>query len=288
MIDRKVLGGVVSLLIIASAGVTAFIFLGNFTAISTNNKIGVAVTIPVQSEIVKMVGGDRVEVTVLVPPGADPHSYEPTPSQLTELSEAQLYYFVGSGLEFELAWWDQILSVNPSIILVNASEGVDVIGDDPHIWGSPINVMIMAENFYEALAKIDPDNKNQYKINRDGYLDALGFLDAHIRSSFENFTNRHFLVFHPAFGYLAKDYNLTQISIEEEGKAVTPQMIQWAVDNATLYNLSKVFVSPQSDSSYAQTIAEQIGGQLVSVDPLAENYFIGMLRMVSELVGEFE
>ncbi|MEM2907566.1 MAG: zinc ABC transporter substrate-binding protein, partial [Candidatus Odinarchaeota archaeon] len=232
MLDKKTLGGVITLLIITTAGVSSFLILSNPQINPAGSKISIAVTIPVQAEIAEMIGGGHVKVTVLVPSGADPHSYEPTPSQLTELSAAQIYFFIGSGLEFELTWWDQITSINPNILLVNASEGVTIEDKDPHIWTSPRNVKIMAENLHKALLQLDPSNQVDYDSNLAAYLRALDFLDNYVMESLGNYTNRVFLIFHPAFNYFAKAYNLTQISIEEEGKPVTPQSLQWAVENA--------------------------------------------------------
>ncbi len=288
MLDKKILAGLFTIILVTSTGLGAFIFLLNPQAPSSSSKILVAVTIPVQSEIVNMIGGEHVQVTVLVPSGADPHSYEPTPSQLAELSKAKIYFFIGSGLEFELTWWNQILSVNPDIILVNGSEGVTVINRDPHIWTSPLNVKIMAENFYNAIIRVDPAHRIDYESNLAAYLRALSFLDEYIVKTLSNYTNRVFLIFHPAFTYFAEAYNLTQISIEEEGKPVTPQTLQWAVDNATLYNLTIVFASPQFDTSYAETVAEQINGRVVLIDPLSEYYTLTLIKFVGYLIEEFE
>lgn len=285
MIDKKTLAGLTIIIIVTGLG--AFIFLLNPQINSSSSKINVMVTIPVQSEIVHMVGGEHVQVTVLVPPGADPHSYEPTPSQLIALSQAEIYFFIGSGLEFELTWWSQILSVNPSIILVNGSEGVNIINGDPHIWTSPLNMKIMAENFYKAITILDPTHKKDYDSNLASYLNALDFLDEYIRENLDNYTNRVFLIFHPVFSYFAEEYNLTQIAIEEEGNPVTPQTLQWAVDNATLYNLTIVFASPQLDTSYAETVAEQINGRVVLIDALNEYYMLTLIRFTGYLIEEF-
>jgi zinc transport system substrate-binding protein len=116
----------------------------------------------------------------------------------------------------------------------------------------------------------------------------LDFLHAYINSSLGEYPNRVFLTFHPAFSYFAEDYNLTQVSIEEEGKPVTPQTLQWAVSNATIYNLTIVFASPQFDISYAKTVAEQINGRVVLIDNLSSDYIFTMLKFVSYLIEEFE
>ena len=88
----------------------------------SNDKIGVVVTVGPQEEFVKQVGGDRVNVTVMVPQGADPHTYEPLPNQMKQVQDAKIYYIVGSGIEFELAWMDKLKGINPEMKVVNTSE----------------------------------------------------------------------------------------------------------------------------------------------------------------------
>ena len=159
---------------------------------SAGEKPVVVVTILPQVEFVKEVGGDRVVVTVMVPPGANAHIYEPTPSQMTTLAEASMYAKVGSGIEFELTWMEKLRAANEEMLVVDCSTGVPLQevtdeGDsseiDPHIWMSPGNVAIMVQNIYDGLVTIDAANKPYYARNRDTYIEELTRLDQEIRDS---------------------------------------------------------------------------------------------------------
>lgn len=251
---------------------------------SSNGKIGVVVTVGPQEEFVKRVGGDRVNVTVMVPPGADPHTYEPLPSQMKQVQDAQIYFQVGSGIEFELTWMDKLTSMNSQMKVVNSSAGIQLIpntaeaeeGSDPHVWVSPRNAKIMVENIYQALVQEDPQNKDYYTKNRDEYLKELDDLDKNITQTMSGKNNTKIMVYHPAWAYFCKDYNLQQVAIEQAGKEPTPQNIAFLVDTARNESIKVIFVSPEFSTSNAQVIANEIGGKVVVVDPLSRDYLENM------------
>lgn len=270
----------------------------------TGDKIGVVVTLLPQAEFVEKVGGDKVDVTVMVPPGAEPHFYAPTPSQMVALSRAAMYAKVGSGVEFELDWMDNLVAQNEDILVVDCSEGVSLInmtsehehdedvheeeadeqnGMDPHIWMSPMNAEIMVKNICDGLIKVDPDNKTYYEVNRDAYLQELTELDRNIRESLSGLTNRRFMVYHPSYGYFAAEYGLTMIAVEDEGKEPTSAGIKNLIDQAEEYNIKVIFVSPQFSQQSAEVIASEIGGEVISVDPLARDYITNMRTLLDEL-----
>jgi zinc transport system substrate-binding protein len=272
-------------------------------------KIGVVVTILPQSEFVKGVGGDRVEVTVMVPPGASPHTYAPTPGQLVAVKQAGMYAKVGSGGEFERVHMDRIEEAGRDMLVVDCSKGVELIeivahhhegeesehegehhhgGMDPHIWTSPLNAKTMVKNICDGLVEVDPENEDYYTQNRDEYLVKLDKLDADIRDGFSGVENRHFMVFHPAWGYFARDYGLTQISVEEEGKQPTAAGIAALVEQARTDDIRIVFVSPQFDAQSAKAIAEAIGGKVVPIDPLARDYIDNMGIILEKLTLAME
>ena len=248
-------------------------------------KIGVAVSILPQAEFVERIGGDKVKVTVMVPPGASSHTYEPTPSQLKEVSKAKMYAKVGSGIEFELAWMDKIASVNKKMLIVDCSKGIKLIDNDPHIWLSPRNAKIMVENIYQGLIKIDPANQEYYARNKEKYLQELDKLDNEITQALSGKKNRKIMVYHPAWAYFCRDYDLEQIPIEKEGKEPTPQGIASLIKQARENNITVVFASPQFNTKTAETIAKEINGKVVLIDPLAENYLENM-RKVAEAFAE--
>jgi zinc transport system substrate-binding protein len=245
----------------------------------------VVVTIPPQQEFVERVGGDRVQVVLLVPPGADPHTYEPTPGQLAEVADADMYAAVGSGVEFELAWLDRIASLNPGMAIIDCSEGVDLIaspdgrGTDPHIWLSPRNAGIMVENIYQGLAGVDPGNASYYRRNADTYLLDLDALDKEIAAALKGKENRTIMVYHPSWGYLARDYNLTVIPIESEGKEPAPRDIADLIRQAEEENISVIFASPEFSTRSAQAVAREINATVVLASPLEKNYLENMRRV---------
>jgi zinc transport system substrate-binding protein len=262
--------------------------------------IGVVVTIVPQADFVEAVGGERVNVTVMVPPGADPHTYELNPSQLVQVSNARMYAKVGSGVEFEFTWMNKLIAHNKKMLVVDCSKGVQLIkvvedenhavggelhlGDDPHIWLSPRNVKIMVDNIYNGLIKIDPDGAAYYTENKDAYLAKLDNLDRDIREGLAGIKNRRFIVFHPAWGYFAKDYNLEQVPIEIGGKEPSAKDIANLIQKAEEQNIKVIFASPEFNPRSAEVIAKEIGGMVIFIDPLAKDYIDNMRMVLKELV----
>jgi zinc transport system substrate-binding protein len=249
----------------------------------TTDKIGVVVTILPQAEFVESVGGDKVTVTVMVPPGQDPHTYAPTFSQLAAVKQAKLYAELGSGIDFELSYMDSIVQANRNMLVVDCSQGVQLIDNDPHIWLSTRNAKIMVQNICDGLIQVDPQDRDYYIQNENEYLAKLDTLDAAINSTLAGITNRWFLVDHPAWAYFARDYNLTQLAIEIEGKTPSPKDLADVEQEAKEHNIKVVFASPEFDVKTAQAIADAIGGSVVSIDPLAPDYINNMYQVLNEL-----
>lgn len=265
----------------------------------SNEPVIVAVSVLPQAEFVEKVGGDKVKTVVIIPPGADPHTYEPSPKEIENISKASMYVTVGIDMPFEEVWIDRFESINSGTLIVNSSNGIKLrelaahdhheeegageleadeeeTGLDPHIWTSPANAKIMVENIYEGLAKIDPENKTYYAQNRDAYLKELDTLDARIREKLSGKTERNFMVYHPSWGYFAADYNLTMISVESEGKEPSAEDLAKLVDLAKEKHVKVIFIQPQTSKQSAQAVAEEIGGEVVAVDPLAKDYIANM------------
>lgn len=284
---KKILIILTLILLLILMAFTTYFYTSTGNSTGSDGKIGVVVTVGPQEEFVKRVGGDRVNVTVMVPPGADPHTYEPLPNQMKQVQNAQIYFQVGSDMEFELTWMDKLTSVNSQMKVVNTSAGIGLIpntaeqesGSDPHVWVSPRNARIMVENIYQALVQEDPQNKDYYTKNRDEYLKELDELDQNITQTLSDKNNTKIMVYHPAWAYFCKDYNLQQVAIEQAGKEPTPQNIAFLVDTARNESIKVIFVSPEFSTSNAQVIANEIGGQVVVVDPLSQNYLENMKKV---------
>ncbi|MGP8321292.1 MAG: metal ABC transporter solute-binding protein, Zn/Mn family [Methanosarcinaceae archaeon] len=244
-----------------------------------DDKLVILVSILPQADFVGHVGGDKVDVIVMIPPGANPATYEPTASQLRSASNAAMYLKVGSGLPFEEVWLDNICSANPDVLIVDTSEGVDLISGDPHIWLSPRSVVIQVENIYNGLVQVDTANREYYYQNKENYIHDLKILDNDINESLYGFDNRIFMVFHPSWGYFARDYNLTMIAVEIEGKEPSAGDMTHLIETAKENNITMIFVQPQFSTKSAKVIANEIGGSVVTVDPLPQEY-ITNLRIV--------
>ncbi len=269
-----------------------------------SDKINVVVSIMPLAEFAEKVGRDKASVSVMVPPGASPHTYEPTPAQLVKVSKAKLYVKVGSPIEFELAWLDKILSANKDMVVSDASYGIELMnmahkhhheqnehshtGDDPHIWLSPKNAKIMVENIYNGFISVDPDNKEYYAENKKSYLEDLDSLDLEIEQLLADKIKRRFMVYHPAWAYLARDYNLKQISVEEEGKEPTARGIQFHIEQARKQNIKVIFASPQFNTEGVEVIAREIKGQVVLIDPLEKDYITNMKKIARVLSDVME
>lgn len=262
---------------------------------AVGGKLVVATSILPLADFLGNVGGDKVEVIVMVPPGASPHTYEPTTGRMMALSRAKMYAKVGSGIEFELAWMDKLVAINKEMLVIDCSKGIEVretTGEhgamDPHIWMSPLNAKIMVQNIYRGLVQVDPANKAYYEKNRDSYLQELTGLDRDIRDSLSGVARRTFMVYHPAFGYFAREYNLVMLPIEAEGKEPTAAGIAHSIEQAREHNVKAILASPQFNPQSAGVIAEAIGGRVVFIDPLADGYITNMRLLLSELVQATE
>jgi len=244
----------------------------------SSDRIQVAATIAPLADLVKAVGGDRVDVTVVVPPGAEPHTFEPTPSLMVKLSQADLYVMNGAGLEF---WMDQLLQSSGNLRIVDSSLGIELLQEDgketnPHIWLSLRNAAIQVKNICSGLSDLDPDNRDYYIQNRDDYLSKLHALDEEFNRSFANVTTPVFIVHHPAWSYFARDYRLEQIPLLVEEKEPGPRYLSQVIDLARESNIATVFLEPQFNPKAAEVIAREMSARLIVLDPLAPDYLESM------------
>lgn len=268
------------------------------------DKMQVVVTIPPLAEFVERIGGDRVHVSIMVSAGASPHSYEPTPGQLTDVANAKIYVKVGTPIEFEIVWLDKLLATNSRIAVCNASEGIDlitvedvhehtpVIGhghtNDPHVWVSPENASIMVANIYQTMVAVDQKNTAYYAANKDAYLRTLDSLDEDIRRILGLKKQKKFLVYHPAWSYFARAYGIEQIAIEVEGKEPTARVLQAIITQARESGTNVIFASPQFNMKNAHVIAREINGTVILIDPLAKDYVANMRTIVQTLAQTME
>ena len=273
------------MILIIVSGVLGYLALRNSSPNSSNGKIGVVVSIGPEMEWANAVGGDKVDVTLMVPANADPHTYEPLPNQLTQVSNAKMYVEIGSPLEFETNYMDKIRATNPNMLIVNASQGIQLIPNsaenetdtmDPHDWVDPKNAKIMVNNIYNGLVQVDPADKDYFQKNREQYLHQLDELDRNTTDLLKGKQETDILVYHPAFGYYAKDYNLNQVGAMINDEEPSPQRIAMMVNVAKQNNITVVYSEPQYDPKFMQSIASQVGAQVLTVNDLDEHYLQNM------------
>lgn len=267
-----------------------------------SGRLQVVTSIAPLAYFVERIGGEHVAVSVMVPPGGNPHSYEPTPRQMSALSNASIFVKAGSGVEFELDWMPRMLSLHPNLTVCDASEGVILMPIsqeehhhdtghhnhgrfDPHYWLSPENGIVIAGNIEKALALADPSRREQYAANAARFVAELGALQTDIRNRLAPVRNRSFLVFHPAWGYYAAAFGLKQITAEEDGKTLTPRQLQQVIEHAREADIRVVFVSPQFSTVQAEAIARDIGGTTGTVDPLAHDYINNLRKATDAFAG---
>ncbi len=249
------------------------------------DKISVVASILPLAYFVENIGGDTVDVSVMVRQGANPHTYEPTPGQLKKVNTAEMYVKVGSGIDFELAWMDKLIALNKNMLVCDSSQDVSLLhGADPHIWLSPLNAIHITENIKNSLIRINPQNREDYNRNAKELSQRLLELDRKIRKKLAHLKNRAFIVFHPAWGYFASEYNLQQIPVEIEGKEPTAKALADVILMAREKNIHLVFASPQFSSRSAEVIAREIDGKVVHIDPLAGDY-AEMLTQITEILA---
>lgn len=245
----------------------------------------VTVSILPQRTFVERIGGEHVEVNVMVLPGESPATYEPSPAQLRALSEADAY--VSIGVPFERAWLDRIASANTEMMIVDTTEGIERIGGsenpDPHIWLCPSLVKVQARTIHEALVSLDPEHAEDYTANLDVFLADIDALDADIRRTLADVEPRRFMVFHPSWAYFARDYGLEMIPIEAGGQEPSAAELGTLIARAQEEQIKVIFAQPEFSTEAAETIAAEIGGEVLLISPLAEDWLENMRRVAETL-----
>lgn len=277
----------------------------------TYANVNAIVSILPQETFLKAIGGEKVNISLMVKPGNSPHTYEPKPSQMRDVSKADIYFTIG--VEFEEAWLPKFMNQNKKMKIVDMAKSINKIdmekhshddehkdngdehkdhGDehkdhddehkdhddehdnkDPHVWTSPKNVKIIAENIYTYLVKIDKPNQAYYKENLNKFLNSVNKTDKTILSTLKDVPkDTKFLVFHPSWGYFAKQYNLIQVAIEIEGKSPKPKELIHVIEEAKEENIKAIFTSPEFSDTIAKQMASELQIPVIKISPLNPNW----------------
>ncbi len=249
---------------------------------ASGEKIKVVASIAPLADFARQVGGDKVSVVLLLPPGASPHIYEPTPGIFREISSSKVFIKVGHGFE---SWADRLIAAaNPGIITVDCSGGVDLLGlgggdrkadttahsADPHIWLDPLICITIIEKIRKTLSEIDPADEFLYTKNAGSYIGKLRALDKEIEEAVRDFKTKKFVTFHPAWNYFARRYGLKVIGVIEEGpgKEPTAKHLGKLLDKLKELDTKIVFAEPQFSPRTAEAIAREAGAKVVILDPV--------------------
>ncbi len=263
----------------------------------------VFVSILPQRFFVNAIAGGRPSVGVMVEPGQEPHTFEPTPRQMAELAQARLYLSIG--VAFEKSLLPRIESNNPDLRIVDIREGIELRqmeasgeenpsgaaeahdheeqGLDPHVWMSPRLAERLALNTCNALIELDPAGRQRYE---QGYRELAGKLEAlhqEIEAALAPYRGREIFVYHPAYGYFADEFGLRQVAVETGGSEPSARQLARLIEMARQRGVKVIFVQPQFSQSGARAVAEAIGGAVVSLDPLAEDYLDNMRRVAAKI-----
>ncbi len=255
----------------------------------------VFVSIAPQKYFVERIGGQEVDVEVMVKAGESPSTFNPNPKKMSRLANAKLYFSIG--VPFEKVWISRIKAIQPDLkfIAINKSmpshmehshsDNHSHEAGDPHIWTSPPLAKKMAAEIESALSAEIPDKVEFFKENLQALANDLDQLDQEIRLILKAGKSYSFMVFHPAWSYFAETYGLEQISIEHQGKEPGPRALQEIISRGKELNIKVIFVQKQFGLSMAQKVAKMIGATVLEMDPLSEDYLENMRQTAKAISG---
>ncbi len=255
----------------------------------------VLVTLPPYAYFVEKIAKGAVHVEMLVPPGTNPHVYEPNPRQVEKLLGMSLWFQIGEMIETKLL--HVLKQHNPHMLAVDLSEGITLIeehshhhhehgdeGKDRHIWLSPKLAEIQARTIAKALITTYPEHKEQFMAGLSELVDELQTLDRKITQELEPFKGQAILVSHPAFGYFCQEFELKQISIECEGKDPLPRHIEHILKESVELGVREVFTQVQYNNKAAILIGKRLDLPIHEVDPYALDYIPNLLH-ITQLIS---
>jgi zinc transport system substrate-binding protein len=239
-------------------------------------KTHVLVSITPQKFLVERVGGEHVTVDVIVPPGVNSHTYEPTPRQMISAQKGEIWFRLGESFEARM------VPLLQKTRLVDQREGIDLIetgcgccnardAHDPHIWLSPRLLKKQAGQIAQILSEHDPDHRQFFASNLKILEEELDQLDKECSSLFTRSSQRYILLSHPAFGYFCRDYGLNQLSIEMEGREPTPKTLTELILKAREHTIKTVFLQKQHNPKGGKRVAKELGAETKYIDPYVEN-----------------
>ncbi len=267
----------------------------NACAKQKDERMHLLVSLMPQKYLLDRLGGDRVEVQVMIQAGQSPELFEPSPGQILGLARVRLYFL--AGMPSEELWLGALKESFPDLKLLDTTRGIErilmedtLLGNDtaqshtshehgtydPHTWTSPRLFLHQARLMLNTLVEVDSQNAAYYYSNFTFLQQDLVNLDKALEQKFQGLQGRSFVVFHPAWAYLARDYGLRQLSIEIEGREPGAEEILRIMDILRKSTNRVIFVQPQENPRAATVLAEQTGARVETLDPLRYDYLINI------------
>jgi zinc transport system substrate-binding protein len=259
----------------------------------------ISVSIAPFKYFVEGISGKNFTVNIMVPPGANPHIYEPVPDQIIKLRQS-IAYISNGYLGFEMTWLDRFYGMNRNMKKLSLGDYIDPIkpvhhqegglyeSADPHYWVSPLCALKMASSLREFIVKLDPQNIKQYDENYKILIKRINEVDSLAKELSSPVAKRVFMIYHPNLGYLARDYGLEEIAVENEGKEPSPSRLMELIDRAKKEHLKVILVQREYDTKNARAVAEETGARLIVIDPLAEDWYSSTTEIIRLLKASFE
>jgi len=261
--------------------------------------VRVVATIFPLADVVRQVGREHVDVATLLPAGASPHTFEPTPAQMRALAQARVCVRVGAGLD---NWAEKLLAAHGGgLTVVTVTDGMELIGavdghgGDPHVWLDPVRVRDVAvPAIVAALSAADPEARAAFEHAAAEFQAALTQLDTDVRNALTPLTQREYIAFHSAWRYFGQRYGLHEIAVVEPfpGKEPSAYEVASIVDRARAAHIHAVLIEPQFNPAVAQQIAREFGGVALVVDPIGglnipeRNHYIDLMRYNARVFSE--
>lgn len=263
-------------------------------------KLNVVVSIYPLKDMVEQVGGERVQVDFIIPPGATPHTFEPTPADMARIHNAKMLVIIGAGLEF---WAEKAVKSagRRDLKVLVLSDSVPLISEthvhsdgkakkratgDPHIWLDPVIAKEMVDRISSALAGLDASNADYYRKRAERFNKEIDRLDEEIAAKVKAFRIREYVTFHPAWNYFSRRYGLRVAGVIEEspGKEAGPKHIARIIREIRRTGARAVFAEPQFNPKTAAVIAREAGARVLFLDPIGSpeikgrDTYIGLMK----------
>jgi zinc transport system substrate-binding protein len=232
--------------------------------------------------------GDKFSVNTAIPSGSNPEIYDPSPAQMVDIGKSPIYFSIGA-LDIDKTWLRNILMNNKGMKLVNCSAGLEPMpgnghhSSDPHVWSSPGTALVICKNMLNAIVAYDPKNRDYYIKNFKRLEASIIHTDSIIHSYVDTAQSKAFVIYHPALSYFARQYSLTQYSIEANAKSPTPAQLAKLVRQAKKDKAGVIFLQEEYDEKNAETISKELNAGIVPINLLSYRWNEELIKIAKAI-----